>query len=112
MKKLALSLALVSLALAAPVLAEPAEVAHSTTVRVGDLDLSKPENVQALYGRIQAAARRVCSDLSGRGAARIVERKACLRTAMDSGVLAADSAALSALHLDTTGRAPSAVAAK
>jgi UrcA family protein len=112
MKKLALSLALTSLALAAPALAGPMEMAKSTTVRASDLDLSNPADVQALYGRIHSAARRVCADLAGPGATMRVELRACMRTAMDSGVLSANSAALSALHLDATGRAPSAVAAK
>jgi len=38
---------------------------RSETVKFGDLNLSSPEGVEALYGRIHAAARRVCDQPSG-----------------------------------------------
>ena len=37
------------------------EQLRSETVKFQDLNVSTPEGVQALYGRIHAAARRVCS---------------------------------------------------
>ena len=38
---------------------------RSETVKFGDLNLSSPEGVEALYGRIHAAARRVCQQPAG-----------------------------------------------
>ena len=105
MKKLALSLSVALLALAAPAFASSGE-ARSVSVKTADLNLSSAAGVEALYSRIQGAARKVCSEAEGRSAARVVEHRTCLRTAMDSGVIAADNAALSALHLAKTGPAP------
>jgi UrcA family protein len=38
------------------------EPVRSETVKFRDLNVNTPEGVQALYGRIHAAAKRVCSD--------------------------------------------------
>ena len=38
------------------------EPVRSETVKFPDLNVNTPEGVQALYGRIHAAAKRVCSD--------------------------------------------------
>jgi UrcA family protein len=38
------------------------EEVRSETVKFQDLNVNTPEGVQALYGRIHAAANRVCSD--------------------------------------------------
>ena len=38
---------------------------RSETVKFADLNLSSPEGVEALYGRIHAAARRVCESARG-----------------------------------------------
>jgi UrcA family protein len=38
---------------------------HSETVKFADLNLSSPEGVEALYGRIHAAAWRVCAQPAG-----------------------------------------------
>jgi UrcA family protein len=108
---LTLSLALATTAFAAPMLASGGE-AMSVSVRTGDLDLSSDAGVQALYSRIQGAARKACKGVESRSAATQVEHTMCMSTAMDSGVIAADNEALSALHLAKTGGASATVAAK
>jgi len=108
---LTLSLALASTALAAPMLASGGE-ATSVSVRTGDLDLSSEAGVQALYHRIQRAARKVCKGIETRSAATQVEHAMCMSTAMDNGVMAANNEALSALHLAKTDGASATVAAK
>jgi UrcA family protein len=111
MKKLALtlSLALLSGALAAPLLARESEPV-SVAVQSRDLDLSSDAGVQTLYTRIHAAARKACAGAESRSAASQVEHRMCMRTAMDSGVLAANNAALSKLHAEKTGSAGAVVA--
>jgi UrcA family protein len=108
---LALSVAVTATAYAAPGLASSGE-ATSVQVRVSDLDLASDAGVTTLYTRIRRAARKACRDAESPSAARQVEHKLCMRTAMDSGVVAANNDALSALHLAETGRTPATVAAK
>ena len=45
--------------------AHAGDEARSETVKFADLDLSSPAGVEALYGRIHAAARRVCDQPPG-----------------------------------------------
>lgn len=54
------------------------EPVRSEIVKFQDLNLSNPEGVQALYGRIHAAAKRVCSqtDPMFKSAAAVCARKA------------------------------------
>jgi len=60
------------------------EQVRSETVKFSDLNVSTPEGVQALYGRIHAAAWRVCTrssadpimQMGARGCARDAEAKA------------------------------------
>jgi UrcA family protein len=108
---LTLSLGLASIAPASPALARGDE-ARSVSVRTADLDLTNAAGVQTLYARLQGAAHRVCRGSEGRSLVAKREHTACLRTAMDGGVLAANSAALSALHSERTGGARAEVAAK
>ena len=113
MKKLALtfSLALASVALAAPVLASPGE-AKSVSVKTSDLNLGSDAGVQALYSRIQGAAREACEGLESRSAATQVAHRDCMSSAVEGAVVAASNAALTSLHLATSGSASSTVAAK
>jgi UrcA family protein len=108
---LTLSLALATTAFAAPMLASGGE-AVSVSVRTGDLDLSSEAGVQTLYSRIRGAARRACKGVESRSASTQVEHAMCMRTAMDSGVMAANNEALTALHLATDSGASATVAAK
>ena len=113
MKKIALcfSLALVSAAFAAPVLASSGE-AKSVSVQTSDLNLESDAGVQALYARIQGAARTACKGVESRTAATQVAHRECMRTAVDGAVVASNSEALKSLHLATSGAASSTVAAK
>ena len=111
MKKLALSLALVTAALAAPALASSGE-AKSVSVMTADLNLGSEAGVQALYARIQGAARSVCKGLESRSASTQVAHRACMSSAVENGVAAANSPALTSLHLAKSDSASSAVAAK
>jgi UrcA family protein len=108
---LALSLALAPTAFAAPMLASDGE-AKSVSVRSSDLNLSSEAGVQALYSRIRGAARKACQGVQSRSASTQVEHAACMSTAMDSGVMAANNRALSDLHLANTGGSSATVAAK
>jgi UrcA family protein len=108
---LSLSLAVASVALAAPVVAGSGE-AVSVPVQTSDLNLSSDAGVQSLYARIRGAAREACRGLESRSASTQTEHRACLRTAMDSGVMAANNDALSALHLAKMGNSAAMVAAK
>jgi UrcA family protein len=106
---LALSTALLATTLAVPALADSA-VAKSVTIDTRGLDLSSQAGVELVYSRIRSASREACREAESRSAARVVEHRQCVRTAMDSGVMAANNEALSALHLAKTGHAPSLAA--
>ena len=78
--------------------ARPHDSPPSRVVHFGDLDLSKPAGVQALYRRIKFAARTVCdpyiaSDIHASGAMR-----ACIIQAVDNAVSRVNSPALTELH--------------
>jgi UrcA family protein len=99
---LALSVSLVFTSLAAPALAEPA-APMSVAVRYGDLDLSRPDAVAALYARIRAASRRVCAAAEGPGAARQAEWNACRREALDRAVASLGSEDVARVHAARSG---------
>ena len=46
-------------------MAEPQTPTQSREVTIGDLDLSRPADVQILFNRIDASARRICQSLNG-----------------------------------------------
>jgi UrcA family protein len=80
--------------------------ARSVTVSYRDLDLSSPEGANALYRRIQAAAKEVC----GHAGADLLEQslwKGCYRNAIADAVGKVNNPLLTAAH---TGR-PTAVTA-
>ena len=69
----------------------------SVTVSYRDLDLSTPEGANALYHRIQTAARKVC----GYAGADVIEQaiwKGCYRSAIATAVAKVDSPLLTAVH--------------
>jgi UrcA family protein len=69
----------------------------SVTVRYADLDLSSPAGANALYHRIQAAAKQVC----GFPGTDLVEQtiwRSCYRSAVDNAVRKVNSPLLIAVH--------------
>jgi UrcA family protein len=113
MKKLALplSLALAAAAFAVPALASNVEP-KQMTVSTADLNLEHPAGVDALYGRIRAAARGVCREAEGLDVASKLRWRSCMNDAVDGAVAAAHSDALTSLHLAKSGRSAATVAAK
>lgn len=67
------------------------------TVQLGDFDLSKPKDAQAVYTRLSVAARNVCrsvgNDLRSRR-----DSEACEQAALDNAVDKVGNAQLTALH--------------
>jgi UrcA family protein len=61
-------------------------------------DLSQPGGAEALYARIQRAARDVCSEPDQRELARWEVYKRCFDRAVDSAVAKVNVTALTALH--------------
>ncbi len=113
MKKLALtlSLALATIGFAAPMLASSGE-AKSVLVQTADLNLGSGAGVQALYSRIQGAARLACKAVESRSASTQVAHRECVSTAVDGALVAANNDALNSLHLATSGSSSATVAAK
>jgi UrcA family protein len=71
-------------------------------VSYADLDISKPAGAKVLYGRIVAAANRVCGFDGSRDLATMRWVQACTSRAIDNAVRDVDSPALSALHPGST----------
>ena len=99
----ALTLVLAAL-LSVPALAgAPAD--PTKKVKFADLNLGSAAGVNALYQRIERAAREVCHLPHGTLQLKLEkELKACKADATDRAVLQANIPALSALHLARTGR--------
>jgi UrcA family protein len=55
---------------------------RSESVKFADLNLGSPADVEALYGRIRAAARRVCDQPAGEQ----VDIRACMRKAESEAI--------------------------
>ena len=68
----------------------------SVTVRYADLDLSSPAGATALYQRIQAAAKQVCS--AGADPIEHMSRGGCYHRAIDNAVRKVNSPLLIAVH--------------
>jgi UrcA family protein len=75
---------------------------RSETVKFADLNLSSPAGVEALYGRIHAAARRVCDQPAG-GQAGIGR---CMRKAESEAIGKVDVPLLTAFYQKKTGSLP------
>lgn len=74
--------------------------APSRIVRYADLNLATPEGVRALYGRIQAAAWKVCGDIvAPHNGPSAIESGKCRQTLIDVAVQQVNKPALTALHL-------------
>jgi UrcA family protein len=110
-----LLLAPVPLACPASELAGADPEVHRTQapVRLGDLDLSRPADVQALYGRIQERAFTLCASLYRRSVAtRLQTASSCAAAAVDRTVASVDLPALRALHAARQGRPADASTAR
>lgn len=94
--------------LAVPAIGDVADDHHGTrslTVVYGDLDLSQPAGIDAMYGRLSLAAERVCApreDARSPARRRIWER--CVATSIDRSVAEVNNPLLSDVHSARTGR--------
>ena len=71
------------------------QVPQTLTVQFGDLDLSKPKGVDALFKRIKNAARDVCSEFEGRTLSKKRLHAECVDTALSTAVTRVDRPLLS-----------------
>lgn len=67
-------------------------------------DLTRPEAAQALYQRIQRAARVACNEPDIRDLAAYTVFKQCYERAVDEAVVKVDATVLTALHRSKTQR--------
>ena len=81
--------------------------ARSETVKFGDLNLDSQAGVEALYGRIHAAARRVCEMPAGEQAA--AER--CMAKAERQAIGKLNISSLTAFYHKKTGSEPLTITA-
>ena len=68
----------------------------SVTVKYGDLDVSRPQGATALYGRIRAAAEKVCSPVEAGGVAAKMRFNGCIDKAISDAVTKVHQPELSA----------------
>jgi UrcA family protein len=84
-------------ALTAPARAAESDV-PTKTVKFQDLDISKPAGAKALYRRIQAAAREVCTTDTLMDVHQLGSEQTCIQHAIDKAVKDVDSVALTNLR--------------
>lgn len=80
---------------------------RSETVKFGDLNLGSPAGVEALYGRIHAAARRVC----GRPAGEQTGVSTCMAKAESDAIRRVDVPLLTAYYQNKTRSHPQTIIA-
>ena len=80
---------------------------RSETVKFADLNLGSPAGVEALYGRIHAAARRVCDQPAGELAA----TRACMTKAESEAIGKVNVPLLTAFYQKKTGSHPQTITA-
>jgi UrcA family protein len=80
---------------------------RSETVKFADLNLGTPAGVEALYGRIHAAARRVCEQPAGELAA----SRACLTKAESEAIGKVNVPLLTTFYQNKTGMHPQTITA-
>jgi UrcA family protein len=79
--------------------------APQITVKFGDLNISSPQGVAALYARIQGAASRVCSQFDNtRDLGAVEQRAKCINKAISNAVTGVSAPALSAIYSEKTGK--------
>jgi UrcA family protein len=74
------------------------------TVKFGDLDVSHPQGAVVLYGRIRAAAEKVCSPYDGSGLSAKMHLDACVKNAVAEAVAKVDEPALFAVYSAKMGK--------
>jgi len=74
-------------------------------VHYSDLDLSKPQAVEVLYGRIEKAAQRVCTDSGWRRVDERVKERQCIAQTMAETVAKIPSQRLAALYKQRSSNA-------
>jgi len=80
---------------------------RSETVKFSDLNLSSSAGVEALYGRIHAAARRVCQQPAGELAA----QRSCMTKAEGDAIAKVNVPLLTAFYQKKTGSQPPTITA-
>jgi UrcA family protein len=80
---------------------------RSETVKFADLNLGSSAGVEALYGRIHAAARRVCEQPAGA----LASRRACMTKAESEAIGKVNVSLLTAYYQKKTGSLPQALIA-
>jgi UrcA family protein len=99
---LAYGAATLSSLVAAAASAAELEPLPTRTVKYADLNLSNPAGVQALYGRIIAAARQVCQLDTHTDLHLLGKEQACMKQAIDDAVRKVNSPALADLRFGST----------
>ena len=74
------------------------------TVKFGDLNISSPAGATVLYGRIRAAAEKVCSPYDRSGLEAKMHLNACIDKAILGAVTKLNAPALSAAYSAKTGK--------
>ncbi len=85
--------------------AEPGIPLHQQVVLFADLDVSRPQGIVVLYGRIERAASRVCEPFSTREPSQVVGARRCADQAITRAVNNLNIRALTSYYLVKTGRA-------
>jgi len=80
---------------------------RTETVKFSDLNLGTPSGVEALYGRIHAAARRVCSQPAGEWAT----PRSCMTKAESEAISQVNIPLLTAFYNNKTGTQPQTIIA-
>jgi len=88
--------------------AQADDQARTETVKFADLNLSSQAGVEALYGRIHSAARRVCDQPAGE----LASVKACMTKAESEAIGKVNVPLLIAYYQKKTGNHPLTLAAK
>ncbi len=78
--------------------------APQVTVKFGDLNISNSQGAAVLYGRIRAAAERVCSPYDESGLEAKMRLSACIDKAIFGAVTKVNAPALSAVYSTKTGK--------
>jgi UrcA family protein len=81
---------------------------RSETVKFGDLNVNTQAGVEALYGRIHAAARHVCDQPAGELAA----VTSCMRKAESDAIGKVNAPLLTAFYQNKTGVPPQTITAR
>jgi UrcA family protein len=84
----------------------------SETVRYGDLDVNKAEGAQALYKRLNRAAKTVCAPLQGRDLQSSIEHRTCIGEALANAVVDVNQPLLTQHHKSLGADTASAIVAK